>query len=400
MTWRLFALASAATVATACSSGDMPADRGGFTCVRDFRAPVTECADAVRTQLLDKPRLSNPGDLVIVGVKAWREGARLAVEVDLRGGFHSEIDQNIYLLIGGSGSPPARFALSADDAYAAEVGYPVRGKIDVPHGLDLRVGVMAPQSTGYSPQVYLKDTRYADAVGDGSGVILRTAGRHLTMSVPLDRYYGVRSQPVPETVAVTVATARDYVGFVHLRTVARVSADGVRSSAEPAATDAASYPALDLDAHELRGMRLEARDNGTDIVFETKAPITDWAQTNLQVFLFPVEPYKAAFTLMDPAKTRELPFKWSYYCGVYSPTRVFCKASSGSDFTFDEGYSDRTALPMPEGVSFRSVGARHILSLTSRTLRAVLAGRPTFAAAVAIGRDGFAPTSWAGLPPR
>lgn len=394
----LFGAALLACGVAGCSAPEMPEDRAGFPCVFDLRQRVTSCAEAAAAHEVARPSLSHPGDLVIEAARARREGGSLLVEVDLAGGFRSEIDQNVHVFVGAAGSAHTRYALSSDDAYAAEVGYPVRGALDVPHGQDVRVGVMAPGPSGYSPQVYLRDPRFADAVGEGSGVVVAPAGKRLVVRVPLDRYYEKRGEAVPDRLAVTVATARDYVGFVDVRSIGLVAGDGGAAEASPRGAPPAEIPALDLDSHVPADVKIEATEGGIDVVVETRAPVRDWAQTNLHFLLFPIPVYKASFDLHDPSKTRRLPSKWSLYCGVYSPGRVFCKPSLGRDFTFDDGYSDRAELPAPDGVTFRSEGARHTLSLSSRAARMARADRPTFAAVIAIGRDGAAPTTWTGLP--
>lgn len=375
----------------------MPAQDFGLGCIDDVRAARTDCGVAVARQRTNRPALSDPADLRIERATAKRVGQMLVLGVELAGPFLSEVDQNVYVFAGAAGSTPSMYRLTGDDAYLSDVGYPVRGALELPHGYDVRVGVMAPQVSGYTPQVYLEDPVYARAVGADTGIAQHVDGRLLTITIPLGRYYNDRRMRAPERWSITVATARDYVGFVDQASVLDVG-DGETKQAAPRQLPAAIYPALDLDAHVFRGASIEARDGGSDIVLETAAPIADWAQTNLHFFFVPVPPYTAAFNLPDPSRTASLPYKWSYYCGVYAPSRVFCKASLGSDFTFDEGYAARTALEAPEGVELRAEPGRYVLSLGPRIARTARAGRPAFAVIVSIGRDGFPPTTWLGLP--
>ena len=387
-----------ALTALGCGEAEAPLDTSGLGCVHVAGAARTDCAAAARAQRAQRPALSDPADLVIQRATARREGGSLVVGVELAGPFRSEIDQNLYLLAGAAGSPPSTYRITADEGYLDDVGYPVRGQIDLPHGNDVRVGVMAPAVSAYTPQVYLEDPVYAHAVGADTGVTTEVEGRSLTVRVPLDRYYQARRLPTPARWSVTVATARDYVGFVDQASVLDVE-DGASQWRAPRQIEPASYPALDLESHALKGASVEERGGRTEIALETAAPIADWAQTNLHFFLLPVPVYKAAFALPDPSKTQNLPCKWSYYCGVYSPGRVFCKASRGSDFRFDDGYAAREELDPPDGVSFRAEPGRYVLSLEPHAAKAARAGRAAFAVVASIGRDGFPPTTWFGLPP-
>lgn len=384
-------------LSASCARNETPAQDFGLSCIDDVRVERTDCGEAVARQRTNRPALSDPADLKIERATAKRLGHMLVLGVELAGPFLSEVDQNVYVFAGAAGSAPSVYRLTGDDAYLSDVGYPVLGSLELPHGYDVRVGVMAPQVSGYTPQVYLEDPVYAHAVGADAGIAQQVDGRLLTITIPLGRHYDERRKPAPERWSVTVATARDYVGFVDQASVLDVG-DGETKQAALRQRPAAIYPALNLDAHVFRSASIEAREGGSEIVLETAAPITDWAQTNIHFFFVPVPPYNATFKLPDPSKTASLPYKWSYYCGVYSPRRVFCKASLGSDFTFDKGYAARTALDAPEGVEFRAEPGRYVLSLDPRIARAARAGRPAFAVIVSIGRDGFPPTTWLGLP--
>lgn len=209
----------------------------------------------------------------------------------------------------------------------------------------------------------------------------------------LDEMYRRRQSAVPERVSLTVATARDYVGFVDQLSVAQV-ADGETKRAGPRAAEPVLYPTLDYDSHMLKGVSLGERGGSVRVEFETAAEIKDWAQTNLNFFFVPYPPAPGAPRPPDPSKTVLLPFAWSFYCGVYSPSRIFCKASGGADFSYDEGYAERSSLEGPKDVSFVALGgARYALELGPESAGKMRGGAGAFALLVTIGRDGFGPTS-------
>lgn len=392
----MVAAAFLAAAAAGCVSREMPEGSSGLDCVFDFRAPVTECAHVDR-QLVDRPTTSDSRELHIREVEVRRDGDTLLADIDLTGRFSHDPDQNIYLFLGATtgAATPTTYALTQDPAHFEDAGFPVRGALTFPHRNDVRVAVLSVFPAGYSPQVYLHDQRAADAVGPDSGVVQHVQGSRVHVEIPLARHYQKRGEPVPPDIAVTVATARDYVGFIDQATALLPAATTSRAQGgTPAPTD---YPTLDPDAHVLRAVRLVQSDGGLTIEIDTRAPIRDWAQTNLHVFLLPVEPFPTTVRLLDPSRTRAIPYKWSLYCGVYSPRRVFCKRSEGKDFTFDNSYSERTSLPPPEGAAFRVIeDGRYALDLSPEAVLLARAGRPTFAVMVSLGRDGFAPTSWYG----
>lgn len=391
-----------AAAAADCVSRKMPEESSGLDCVLDFRAPVTECAHVDR-QLVDRPTTSDGRELHIRGVEVRRDGDTLVADVDLAGRFSHDPDQNIYLFLGAptGAATPTTYALTQDPAHFEDAGFPVRGALTFPHRNDVRVAVLSVVPAGYSPQVYLHDQRAADAVGPDSGVVQHVQGSRVHIEIPLARHYQKRGEPVPPDIAVTVATARDYVGFIDQATAFLPAATALlpatASRAQGGTPAPADYPTLDPDAHILRAVRLVQSDGGLAIEIDTRAPIRDWAQTNLHVFLLPVEPFPTTARLLDPSRTRTIPYKWSLYCGVYSPRRVFCKRSEGKDFTFDNSYSERASLPPPEGAKLRVVeDGRYALDLSPEAVFLARAGRPTFAVMVSLGRDGFAPTSWYG----
>jgi hypothetical protein len=377
--------------------GCRPRDEApGLDCVFDPRAPVTECTHVTGRQDEVASTLSESAELVLESLTASRSAVGVVVDARLAGRFWNETDQNVYVFLGAAGGE-ARYALSADPGYAADVGYPVRGEVTVPHTIDVRVGIMAPVAGGYSPQVYVDDPVRALAVGEGAIGALRVTRQEIHAEIPLERWYVAKRVPVPEHLGVTVATARDYVGFVDQLSVRELP---VGSSGAAAGRDAPpmTYPKLDLRSHHFERVAMQASPSGgVTVELEMGAPITDWGQTNLHVFFLPVPLYPSAKPLLDPSKSRTLPAKWSFYCGVYSPRRVFCKPSAGRDFTFDSAYAERATLAAPEGVTFRELGgARYALDVGAQQVDTLRAGRSTFALVVSAGRDGFGPTTWYG----
>jgi hypothetical protein len=387
-----------ACVAVGCTDRARPSGADGLACVLDPKAVVTECPNVAEGQDPQTLVLSDASELVLEALTASRNGDNLVVDARLAGRFWNPVDQNLYVFLGGPAPAggAVHYALTADDIFAADVGYPVRGAIDVPHAIDVRVGVMAPTVAPYSPQVYATDPVHAVAVGEGALTALRVDGHEVHVEIPLARYYAAKGTAVPERVAVTVATERDYVGFVDQLSVPELAA-GASAAAAPRTRAAMSYPRLDPRAHRFERIALRPSNEGVSLELTMAAPITDWAQTNLHVFFLPVPPYPAAKPLPDPSKTRTLPFKWSLYCAVYSPHRVFCKASHGKDFTFDTAYAERASLEAPAGIAFRELGGqRYALDVGPEHEATLRSGRATFAVIVAAGRDGVAPTTWYG----
>ena len=141
----------------------------------------------------------------------------------------------------------------------------------------------------------------------------------------------------------------DWVGFVDQLSVTDL-APGETKRAGPKAAEPVLYPTLDYDSHLLKSVSLSERDGSVRVEFETAAEVKDWAQTNFNFFFVPYPPVRGAARPRDPSKSISLPYAWSFYCGVYSPSRIFCKASGGSDFTYDEGYAERSELEGPAGV--------------------------------------------------
>lgn len=343
--------------------------------------------------------LSDSSELVLRSVTAARDGARLLVDAHLTGKLWSETDQNLYVFAGGpsQGGAPVTYALTADPSFADDIAYPVRSAIRLPHATDVRVGLMAPAERPYSPQVYVNDSVHADAVGPSAGVVFRVEGDTVHLEIPIERYFALKKAPVPERLSVTVATARDYVGFVDQISIRDLPVSDPRTETAKDLAPAV-YPMLDVRSHAFERVALRTTEGGgVSVELDTAAPIVDWAQTNLHFFFVPVPPIRVSPPLHDPSKARTIPYKWSYYCGVYSPHRLFCKASQGKDFTFDTAYAERTALPAAQGVAFREIApGRYALDLTAPEIEALRAGGATFGLIVSAGRDGFGPTSWYG----
>jgi hypothetical protein len=376
----------------------MPTDFYRLDCVIEDKSLRTECPDLAVRQLVSKPTGSDASELILDQVFASLRGGQLTVEALLRGRFWNEFDQNLYIFIGAGmdeGSP-AVYSLSADSQYFTDLGYPVRGEIGFFHKNDIRIGIMAPDVSTYSPQVYINNPVRTDAVGESSGIIQLVDGSRIRIVIPLARYYARRGAAIPAVLSVTVATARDYVGFIDMSTITGLS-EGISMEGVPSTLPANIYPSLDPDSHVFERVAVSRSNKHVYVEMRMAGAIRDWGQTNLHVFFVPVPADQAASPLPDPSQTMWLPYKWSFYCGVYSPQRIFCKASGGDDFRFDTGYAQRETLDAFPGVVFRSSGERDYVLELSEEMESVLRGRGSkFALVVSAGRDGFGPTSWYG----
>ncbi|NTX51405.1 hypothetical protein [Myxococcus sp. CA039A] len=357
----------------------------------------SHCTRLVEHQQVNRLELTGARELVVTALSATRTTTRLVVDATLQGGFRNPADQNLYLFLGEpTDGAPTTYSLTADPQYAADLGYPVRIALELPHRLDVRVGLMAPRTQGYTPQVYVRDTVRADAVGPDAEVLVQVDGARIHVEVPLERYYALKGVPVPGTLSVTLATARDYVGFVDHLTVPSVGPGDMRLAATRT-TEPVLYPSLNARAHRFKAVTLRRDEAVTSVELEMAAPITDWAQTNLQFFFIPLPPTAPRQVIQDAAHAVDLPYAWSWYCAVYSPRRVFCRASGGLDFSYDTAYAERTELPTLTGVRFRETApGRYILESPNTS---VGAGPEGFAVMLAAGRDGFAPTAFYGKPP-
>lgn len=364
-------------------------------CVLQAGAPVTRCADARQGEVAGPMPLTDSQELVLEGMRVARESDSITVSAKLKGAFRNETDQNLYIFVGQSppAGAPASYALSADVQYFTDLPYQVRHTIELPHSNDLRVGIMAPREAGYTPQVYISDPVRADLTGSAAKVGITADGHNLRLRLPLEEYYGRRSSRAPERVSVTLATARDYVGFVDQLSATDVAV-GETKEAGARTSQPALYPSLDYDSHRFRKVALEQEAGSVRVAVETEAEINDWAQTNLNFFFVPYPVAGWSRAPADPSGAVALPAPWSFYCGVYSPRRIFCKESNGNDFTYDRGYSERARLEAPEGVGFRRVGdAKYVLDLSPAVVEKIKAGGDSFALLLTVGRDGFGPTT-------
>lgn len=366
-----------------------------LACVSRNGAPSSRCANVSSPQVIRRLPLSDAQELIIEQVTVTRRESSVMVDANLKGRFWNEPDQNLYIFIGRTppAARPASYSLSADEKYAADLPYAVRSAVELPHSNDLRVGIMAPREAAYTPQVYAGDAVQTDIVGRAAHLSMEVSEHLVRLSLPLDEWYRRLDSATPARVSLTLATARDYVGFVDQLSVTDV-AEGETKQARRGTAEPTLYPMLDYDSHLLKSVTLDEHERSVRVGIETASEIADWAQTNLHLFFVPYPPDTGAAPPLDPSKTLPLPYQWSYYCGVYSPSRIFCKASNGSDFTYDEGYAERSALEGAAGVQFRVLGgAKYSLELAPENVAKIKAGRDAFALLITIGRDGFGPTS-------
>jgi hypothetical protein len=381
----------------ACSRRPAP-NPHGLDCALEAGASRVECAHVAEHQEVRRPELTGARELVLTALSASRTPTHLVVDATLQGAFRNAVDQNLYVFLGEPGpeGTRTRYALTSDPQYALDVSYALRTALELPHRNDVRVGVMTPGPAGFSPQVYVRDAVHADAAGPGAEVVQRVEGSTVHLEVPLARYYGLKGAEVPRLLSVTVATARDYVGFVDHLSVLGVG-QGQTRTAEPRAEPPMLYPSLDVRSHRFKAVSLREADGTTAVALEMAAPIADWAQTNLQFYFIPLPPRPPPRPLKDASHAVDLPYAWTRYCAVYSPGRIFCKDSGGRDFTYDTAYAERPALERPEGVRFREEGpARYVLEVPTASLGGGAGG---VALLVTAGRDGFAATSLYGKSP-
>lgn len=354
-----------------------------------------QCASGASRHEIQRLPISDSSELYLENVEVIREGATAKINVKLKGSFWNDSDQNIYAFIGrpsteGTG---ASYSLSSDTQYFSDLSYPVRHAIQLSHSLDIRVGIMAPTQSQYTPQVYITDPVRADLVGSTSHVGVEVDEHVVRIQLPLDEFYGRRGTAVPPQINVTIATARDYVGFVDQITAPAV-AIGETKAENRISVAPAVYPHLDYNSHIVKNLRLEQADGGLKVSLEMEQPIEDWAQTNLYFFFVPYPSDNLAAGLRDPSRRLYLPHAWSFYCGVYSPNRIVARTSNGTDFSYDVGYAERSTLEAPEGVRFRALGgATYSLELSPETVEKLMSGKSGFSLLLTAGRDGFGPTS-------
>ena len=364
-------------------------------CVFRVGGPVTQCPNARQDEVIGRLPLSDSQELILEGLRVAREQSSIVVSAKLKGGFWNETDQNIYIFLGQAppAGAPASYSLSADEQYFTDLSYYVRHTIQLPHSNEIRIGIMAPREAGYSPQVYINDSVRADLTGHAAHIEIAADGHDVRLKLPLNEYYERRASRPPDSVSVSVATARDYVGFIDQLSVTNVAVGQTKDAGERTLPPV-FYPSLDYDSHRFKKVVLEQDAGSVRVTMEMEAEINDWAQTNLYFFFIP---YPVGFwnqSPKDPSNTVTLPSPWSFYCSIYSPNRVFCKVSNGSDLTYDSGYSERTRLGTPEGVSFHRVGdATYVLDLSPAVVEKIKANGDKFALLLMVGRDGFGPTT-------
>jgi hypothetical protein len=358
-------------------------------------ASITPCADVSQAQLVQQLPSSDAQELNIESARITRQPSSLTVYLNLRGSFWNESDQNLYVFIGQSRplGAPVSYSLSSDEQYFADLSYDVRNSIELPHSNDIRVGIMAPREAAYTPQVYINDAVHTDLAGREAHISMALDQHLVRLELPLLEYYRRKGASLPDRISVTLATARDYVGFIDQISVMDIGA-GETKDEDRKPLPAMRYPMLRYDSHLFKSVMLAQDAGSLKVELEMQSEIEDWAQTNLYFFFVPAPPVAAKPAPQDPSKSIKLPYPWSFYCGVYSPQRLFCKESGGVDFTYDEGYAERSALELPEGVRFRVLGnAKYSLEFTPRNVEKIRAGRDRFALLLMAGRDGFGPTS-------
>ncbi|HSE19258.1 MAG TPA: hypothetical protein VLB46_19505 [Pyrinomonadaceae bacterium] len=362
---------------------ELPAGAPGTKCENTASAPMTRDT-------------SDAQELVVEEVQITRDATSALVSAKLKGRFWNETDQNFYVFVGqpSPGGAPVSYSLSADDQFFTDISYGIRNTIQLPHTNDMRIGVMAPQEVSYSPQIYINDPVHADLVGEAAHINTEIAGHEVRIRLPLVDYYQHKKVSIPARLSFTFATARDYVGFIDQVSVLDV-AQGETKNGREKSQPPVSYPVLDYSSHVVKNVTLTRQnDASVQIEVETAAPINDWAQTNLFFFFVPQPDSGRGDLPLDPSGSFLLPARWSYYCAVYSPNRLFCKASDGADFSYDTGYSERVRLEAPKGVGFKELGGtKYALALAPEIVQRINAGGNAFALLMTAGRDGFGPTS-------
>ena len=367
-----------------------------LSCTLQNGAAVTKCEN--QSQLLERPPSSDAQELTIQRVQVTRDQPAVLISITLQGRFWNETDQNLYVFVGKASAAPVSYSLTADTQYLADVSYPIRNTIELPHTNDVRIGVMAPDEVSYSPQIYVTDPVKADVVGADAHVETKISGNDVVLRLPLAEYYQRKQMPVPDRLSFTVATARDYVGFVDVMSVVDL-ANGETKTENARTQPPSHYPVLNYDSHVIKSLTLTQPAAGPlAIELETAAPINDWAQTNLHLFFVPVPNKNGGDTPVDPSHLLTLPVRWSYYCAVYSPHRLFCKAPAGEDFSYDTGYSNRSVLEQPQGVAFKELGgSKYAFSISPEVMQQIKQGENAFAVFLTAGRDGFGPSSCFGF---
>lgn len=365
-------------------------------CVAPDGFSSVDCAEATLQQTIKTGPLTDSAELIIREVAISRNQRTADVRIKLQGQFHNEQDQNVYIFIGQTpvDGTLTSYSLSSDAQYFKDLSYPVWNTIQIPHSNQIRIGVMSPQVSNYSPQVYIKDPVYADFVGSAAHLVLNSSGSEFSITIPFADYYNGIGRSAPDALSFTIASAKDYVGFIDQISISNLAVGETKQDSRKMLPPTL-YPTLNYDSHSIKKLTVDHDDGGgAHIEFETVAEIQDWAQTDLHFFLVPYPATISRVRILDPSHTVALPFAWSFYCGVYSPNRIFCKASNAEDFTYDNGYAKRAELPPPTGVIFRQLGnARYSLELDPKTFSIAKGRGKAFALLMTAGRDGFGPTS-------
>jgi len=375
-------------------------DCSQLSCTFQSGASVSQCENQTNDEVLGKTPSSDAQELVIERVHVVRDGSSALISAKLKGRFWNETDQNFYLFVGQTSpaNSSVSYSLTADTQFLVDVSYPIRNTINLPHTNDVRVGVMAPGEVSYSPQIYITDPVRADLVGRDAHVEVKIEGNEVSFRLPLTDYYQRKGTSVPDRLSFTVATARDYVGFIDQMSVIDVGPQETKDGNDRIQPPV-NYPVLNYDSHIVKHLTFKPQsDRSVVIELDMLSPITDWAQTNLHFFFVPVPGIGRGALPADPSHAITLPSRWSYYCAVYSPHRLFCKASHGTDFSYDTGYSERAILEQPKGIEFKELGAtKYSLAISPEVVEEMKSGGNTFAALLTIGRDGFGPTSCFGF---
>lgn len=375
-------------------------DCSQLSCTVETGAANVQCENQAHEQLLETSPSSNAQELVLESVQVARDQSSAQLSIKLKGRFWNETDQNLYVFVGQTSpaAAPVSYSLSADTQFFADVSYPIRNTINLQHANEVRVGVMAPGDVGYSPQIYITDPIRADLVGADAHLAVKAEGNEVVLTLPLTEYYQRKQAAVPDRLSFTVATARDYVGFIDEMSVIDVRAQETKS-ANSKLQPPSDYPLLNYDSHVVKNLTLKQQTGAPlEIELETLSQINDWAQTNLYFYFVPEPNNNPGSLPSDPSHSITLPARWSYYCAVYSPHRLFCKTPAGDDFSYDTGYSERSVLEQPKDVEFRELGgSKYVLSISADVGEQIKMGGKAFAVLLTIGRDGFGPSSCFGF---
>lgn len=372
----------------ACDRSPAKLQQCPYRCVLRDGAASAACPPPDPAEVRWTP-VSVPSDASIIEqVSASHREGRLEVAIDLRGGFTDAVDQNLYIFFGRVADARAgeSWSLSDDPAFFEDLGYPVRSSVPLPGPPLRRVAILSPKLEGYSPQIYEARRGQAAITGAAAPVTLENRGNTFRATVGLGQLLGADPN---EDLWVTVATARDYVGFISDATVARVAPGGA-STAKPT-TEAMRYPSLNVDAQKLASVALARRGASLELALRTVAPITDWAQTNVSLYFTELPTPALSPRPRDASKHFDLPAGWSFYCAIYSPKRVFCRRPDPATWAYDESYAERPKLETPAGVAVDVNGADLRVTVDA------LAPGHDVGVVVEIGRDGFAPTTVYGV---